>query len=247
MPELSRPCRQLHPGQSGGDADAHRAGMVLPAVLRDPARDPEQADRRRSRCSARSSSSPSCRGSTPRGCGRRPTGRSTGSSSGSSSRSASGSAGSARKPAGRRLRDRRAHPHRLLLRPLPHHPAAARLGREDQAAAELDLGSDVGFGPRRAAEGGENIMSRTILALALALALAGSLLGLSHRRRICRGRRAGAAAPEVVVRRPVRQVRQGQLQRGFKVYREVCQSCHGLNLLVVPQPATGDRLLRRRR
>ena len=42
-PELPRPCRQLHPGQSGGDADAYRAGMVLPAVLRDPARDPEQA------------------------------------------------------------------------------------------------------------------------------------------------------------------------------------------------------------
>ena len=45
-PELSRPSRQLHSGQSGGDADAHRAGMVLPAVLRDPARDPEQAPRR---------------------------------------------------------------------------------------------------------------------------------------------------------------------------------------------------------
>ena len=44
--ELSRPSGQLHPGQSGGDADAHRAGMVLPAVLRDPARDPEQALRR---------------------------------------------------------------------------------------------------------------------------------------------------------------------------------------------------------
>ena len=44
--ELSRPCRQLHPGQSGGDAAAHRARMVLPAVLRDPALDPEQAARR---------------------------------------------------------------------------------------------------------------------------------------------------------------------------------------------------------
>ncbi len=41
--ELSRPLRQLHHGQSRPDADAHRAGMVLPAVLRDPARDPEQA------------------------------------------------------------------------------------------------------------------------------------------------------------------------------------------------------------
>ena len=53
-PELSRPRRQLHPGQSGRDADAHRARMVLPAVLRDPARDPEQARGRASRCSARS-------------------------------------------------------------------------------------------------------------------------------------------------------------------------------------------------
>ena len=66
--ELSRPRRQLHPGQSGRDADAHRARMVLPAVLRDPARDPEQARGRASRCSARSWCSPSCRGSTPRGC-----------------------------------------------------------------------------------------------------------------------------------------------------------------------------------
>ena len=44
--ELSRRRRQLHPGQSGRDAGAHRAGMVLPAVLRDPAFDPEQARRR---------------------------------------------------------------------------------------------------------------------------------------------------------------------------------------------------------
>ena len=34
------------PGQPGRDAVAHRAGVVLPAVLRDPARDPEQARRR---------------------------------------------------------------------------------------------------------------------------------------------------------------------------------------------------------
>ena len=35
--ELSRPSGQLHPGRSAEDAGAHRAGMVLPAVLRDPA------------------------------------------------------------------------------------------------------------------------------------------------------------------------------------------------------------------
>ncbi len=45
-PELSRPSRQLHPGQPGGDAVGDRAGMVLPAVLRHPAFDPEQAARR---------------------------------------------------------------------------------------------------------------------------------------------------------------------------------------------------------
>ena len=44
--ELSRRRRQLHPRQSRRDARAHRAGMVLPAVLRDPALDPEQARRR---------------------------------------------------------------------------------------------------------------------------------------------------------------------------------------------------------
>ena len=65
--ELSRPCRQLHPGQSGRDADAHRARMVLPAVLRDPALDPEQARRRDRDVRPRSWCWPSCRGSTPRG------------------------------------------------------------------------------------------------------------------------------------------------------------------------------------
>jgi ubiquinol-cytochrome c reductase cytochrome b/c1 subunit len=38
----SGPCRQLHPGQPAGDAGAHRSGMVLPAVLRDPARHPDK-------------------------------------------------------------------------------------------------------------------------------------------------------------------------------------------------------------
>jgi len=44
--ELSRRRCQLHSGQSWRDPAAHRAGMVLPAVLRDPALDPEQARRR---------------------------------------------------------------------------------------------------------------------------------------------------------------------------------------------------------
>ncbi len=93
--ELSRPRRQLHPGQPGGDAGAHRAGMVLPAVLRDPARDPEQAARRHRAVRVDRASSRSCRGSTRRRCVRRATARCSGSSSGSSSRSASASASSA--------------------------------------------------------------------------------------------------------------------------------------------------------
>ena len=37
-PDILGAPRQLHHGQPAGDAAAHRAGMVLPAVLRDPAR-----------------------------------------------------------------------------------------------------------------------------------------------------------------------------------------------------------------
>ena len=83
-PELSRPPRQLHPGQSGGDAGAHRAGMVLPAVLRDPALDPEQAARRHCDVLLDRASWRSCPGSIRRRCARRAIGRFTGSSSGCS-------------------------------------------------------------------------------------------------------------------------------------------------------------------
>ena len=95
-PELSRPSRQLHPGQPGGDADAHRAGMVLTC------RSTPSCARSRTSCSAswrsapRSSSWPSCRGSIRRKSGRHAIVRSTGSSSGRSSSSASAWAGSAR-------------------------------------------------------------------------------------------------------------------------------------------------------
>ena len=43
---LSRARRQLRAGESAGNAAAHRAGMVLPPILRDPARDPLEARRR---------------------------------------------------------------------------------------------------------------------------------------------------------------------------------------------------------
>src|SRR5207253_1222010 len=50
--------------------------------------------------------------------------------------------------AGRQLRADRAHLHRLLLRLFPDHPAGARQGRADEAAAELDHG--IGAARRRA-------------------------------------------------------------------------------------------------
>src|SRR5271168_3944593 len=48
----------------------------------------------------------------------------------------------------RRLRDRGAHPHRLLLRVPAHHPAAAWTVRNNEAVAHLDLG--IGAASRRA-------------------------------------------------------------------------------------------------
>ena len=96
--ELSRRCRQLHSGQSRRDAGAHRAGMVLSAVLRDPALDPEQA-RRRGR-DVRRDPDPGVPALARHraGRGRRSIARWPSSSSGSSSWSACCSAGSARKP-----------------------------------------------------------------------------------------------------------------------------------------------------
>ena len=74
---LHGPSRQLHPGQPAGDARAHRAGMVLPAVLRDPARDSRQAGRRAGDVRRHRACCSCCPGSTPRACARRRSGRST--------------------------------------------------------------------------------------------------------------------------------------------------------------------------
>ncbi len=95
MPNYLGDAENYIPANPGRDARAHRAGMVLPAVLRDPALDPEQACRRRRRCSARSSSWRSCPGSTAPRRARRSTVRWPSSSSGCSWSSASGSAISA--------------------------------------------------------------------------------------------------------------------------------------------------------
>ena len=53
MPNYAGSPGQLHSGQPDGDAEPHRAGMVLPAVLRDPALGSEQAVGVHPACSAR--------------------------------------------------------------------------------------------------------------------------------------------------------------------------------------------------
>ncbi len=65
----------------------------------------------------------------------------------------------------------------------------------------------------------------------LALALAGSLIGMTANAALAA--EAGPAPPRQKwsFSGPFGKFDRGQLQRGFKVYREVCQACHGLNLL----------------
>ena len=70
-------------------------------------------------------------------------------------------------------------------------------------------------------------MSRTLLALALA----GSLMGLSA---VAANAAEDAPLPPRLkwsFSGPFGTYDRGQLQRGFKVYREVCHTCHGLDLL----------------
>jgi cytochrome c1 len=71
------------------------------------------------------------------------------------------------------------------------------------------------------------MMSRTILALAVA----GSLLGLSATATLAA--EEGPLPPRLKwsFAGPFGRYDKAQLQRGFKVYREVCGVCHGLNLL----------------
>ena len=97
-PELHGTCGQLRSGQSVGNAGPYRSGMVLPAVLRDPARHSRQARRRHRhvRVDRRSGLRALAR-HLPRPLDSL-TGRSTSSSSGSSWRTRSCWAGSAAKP-----------------------------------------------------------------------------------------------------------------------------------------------------
>ncbi len=144
-PQLSRPPRQLHSGQSGGDAGGNRARMVLPAVLRHPALDPEQAARRdcaillhpHPRLPALARHLEGALGALPAAVP----------AIFLAVRDRRGGLGLSRlQAAGRHLRDPVAHLHRLLFRLLHHRAAAARHLREDQTAAEFDFGIGVGQG-----------------------------------------------------------------------------------------------------
>src|ERR1051326_4986422 len=70
-------------------------------------------------------------------------------------------------------------------------------------------------------------MSRTILALAVA----GSLLGLSAASAVAAEESPLPPRQQWSFAGPFGHWDKGQLQRGFKVYREVCGVCHGLKLV----------------
>ena len=215
--ELSRRRRQLHSGQSRRDAGAYRAGMVLPAVLRDPALDPEQA-RRRDRdvlgdhragvpALARQRQDPvveiSAAGQAvlldlrPRLRAARL---------------------SRRAAAGRHLRDRRPRPDRLLLRLFPDPAAAAEPDRNAAAGAELDRrrrAGEVRKQGRRGVDGGRACWSPAPC--------------WSAARRTPRAEEQEAPPSQTwSFAGPFGKFDRGSMQRGLKVYKEVCSNCHSL-------------------
>ena len=134
--ELSRRRRQLHPGQSRRDARAHRAGMVLPAVLRDPALDPEQARRRRRdvRCDHHPGVPALARQRQDALVEISPAGQAVL----LDLRGRLHRARLSRRPAaGRHLCDRRPHPDLLLLRLFPDPAAAARPGSRSRVRCRI--------------------------------------------------------------------------------------------------------------
>ena len=132
-----------------------------------------------------------------------------------------------------------AHPDGLLLRPLPDHPAAARLVREDQAAAELDrrVGAEGGRAGRRVRPRADDqaLRGRPMTTIR-------SSPSFSPARCWALPFVAPAFAAEDAPQPPRRSGRSparsassiaAQLQRGFKVYREVCA--------VLPRPDAACR------
>src|SRR5258706_5914066 len=230
--ELLRRAGQLHPGQSAGDAAAHRAGMVLPALLRHPALDPEQAARRhrdvqldpgavhpalaRPLAGAQRELPPDLQVAVL-GVPLRLRGARLG----------------RRAPAGRRVPRRsfggdRPHLHLLLLLPLPHPGARARdLRAAATAAAEHQQACAARrrLARRRPRQAdGENLMR--LRSLALAATLAALAAGP-----------AAAAEEAALPHLPwsfdglFGTYDQASLKRGFEVYRQVCSTCHAMHLL----------------
>src|SRR5208282_5830877 len=128
---------------------------------------------------------------------------------------------------------------RVLLRVLAHHPAAARAVRENQAAAELDLG--IGAARRRSsrrvggAAAGRRGLERPAMnahrSIILALALAASLAVAGTRTVCAQEEEEAPPLQRWSFHGPFGLYDPEQLQRGFKIYREVCSTCHGLKLL----------------
>ena len=254
-PNYARPSRQLHPGQSVADAGAHRARMVLPAVLRNPARHPEQTVRRRRtdrldrhpvlRALARHLAGAldalpadlqmvllGVRGDLLRA---------------RLSRLAA---------AGRRLSRARPHLHRLLFPVLPLGDAGGRLDREAEGTAGQHhriraraARGQAGLAKARAATpcagaGGMRMHPPFRLALAASLVIA---LALSPRAAFAADEakpaeeakpaaEASSHAPEIesqdwTFTGPFGAYDNAQLQRGYAVYKNVCAACHSMRLL----------------
>ena len=137
MPNYLGDADNYIPANPGVTPAAHRAGMVLPAVLRDPALDPEQARRRRR--DVRRDHHPG----VPALARQRQDALVEVSSAGQAvlldlRRRLHRPRLSRRPAAGRHLCDRRPHPDLLLLRLLPDPAAAALPDREAASGAEFD-------------------------------------------------------------------------------------------------------------
>src|SRR5690349_20837886 len=207
--------------------------MVLPAVLRDPARDPEQADgRHRAVLFDRRVGVPAMARYLEGALGALPpalqavllgAGRDLHRSR--LSRLAAG---------GRNLRDRGAHPHLLLLPAFPRDPARARLFRNAEAAAEIDFGAGARQerrrGRNRRTRAGKELRRAIMRKTALLIAAAALLGSVSVS--------AEAAEQTVHIDRqpwsfagPFGMYDRAQLQRGYRVYKEVCAACHAMKLV----------------
>src|SRR6185437_14934461 len=126
--------------------------------------------------------------------------------------------------AGRHLRDPGAHPDLLLFRVLHHHAAAARHLRENQTGAEFDFG--IGSGREGVMAKNKNLnMQRILIALALTGSLAALVMPASAEEQPSPPRVKWSFAG------PFGKYDEAQLQRGFKIYKEVCSNCHSMEML----------------